>query len=229
MNIKISFLISALIHAGVIFAFTGFLKPKEVKTQMLVLQIEGVVSTKQVEQKVAGEQQPPPPPPPKPKPKATPKPTPPKNERPSDIKKPEPKPHQEEVAKQEEQENQPQNAKSDDTNQKAQSIDKKFEEQNILAQYVAKMKKRISSNIVYPLEAKRKDYVGLPKVKFTIFEDGSISPVTITVSGGHAILDEAAKDAIIKSAPFEKPPRVLHDVVIDIYFKRDDKKNQFRQ
>jgi protein TonB len=96
-----------------------------------------------------------------------------------------------------------------------------MDETKELNKYLAALKKRMSSYIVYPREAKKNGYVGVPKVGFAILKDGTAENIHIVVSSGHEILDQSAMEAVRKSFPFDKPPRALREVSIDIYFKKE--------
>jgi protein TonB len=212
MNIFASFALSLALHAGLVGCLFMFYTHKDVKkTERLIVQIEGEISKSQLEEKKA--QEPPkPPPPPKPKPKPKPQP-----------KQPEPVTEPEKI---EEEPIQPQQIQEpdiaeNDINQTAQRMDEKVDETKEIAKYLATLKKRLSSNIKYPLEAKKKGYVGVPVVGFSIFEDGSADDIYIVKSSGYEMLDKSALNAVKESLPFNKPPRVLYDVSIDIFFKKE--------
>jgi protein TonB len=83
------------------------------------------------------------------------------------------------------------------------------------------MKKRLSSNIRYPLEAKKRGYVGMPAVGFSILEDGSVEDAHIVKSSGYELLDKSALEAVLNSSPLEKPPRILRNISVDIFFKKE--------
>jgi protein TonB len=207
-NIAVSFLFSLALHAIIAGCIITLYTHKERKSpEHLVVQIEGEISKNQLEEKRMQE----PPPPPKPKPQ--PKPLPPLSETKSEKQA-------EEVINEEVKNTEPDIAKND-IDQTAQRIDEKEDEANEIRKYLTALKKRLSSNIKYPLEAKKKGYVGIPVVGFSILEDGSAQEIHIVKSSGYAILDESALEAVRKSSPFDKPPRPLHDVSVDIFFKKE--------
>jgi protein TonB len=81
------------------------------------------------------------------------------------------------------------------------------------------IQRRIKEKLVYPFQAKRAGIQGLTEVVFTIHPDGSVSNVSVKVSSGQAILDQAAVDAIHTSAPFYPPPQVQVKIVYPVAFK----------
>ncbi|MDR0580287.1 MAG: energy transducer TonB [Campylobacteraceae bacterium] len=203
-NIFTSFVLSLMLHAGFASCLIGFYNHKEIKkTEHLIVQIEGEISKNQLEEKRA--QETPPPPPPKTKPKPQPK----QQESIGEPKKIE-----------EEQPQEPDTA-NNDINQTAQRIDEKIDDTKEITKYLAVMKKRLSSNIKYPLKAKRKGYVGVPVIGFSILEDGSAADIHIVKSSGYELLDKSAFEAVKNSSPFEKPPRPLLDISVDIFFRKE--------
>jgi len=90
------------------------------------------------------------------------------------------------------------------------------------AEYVRRnysyIRRRIGDKLVYPPHARRAGIQGITELGFTIHEDGSISGVTVRVSSGNAILDEAAVAAVFAAAPFPKPHSPAR-IAIPISFK----------
>jgi TonB family protein len=212
-SIFISFILSFVLHGVFAGCLIAFYSQKETKSvEYLIVQIEGVIGKSQLEEKKAIDEPKPMPPPPKPKPKPK-----------------EPQPVSEAVQEERVEEQiseEPQNVEQideakNDINQEAQRIDEEIRKQKELNRYLAALKKKISLNIGYPREAKKNGYIGVPKVGFSILEDGSVRDVQIIVSSGYEILDQSAIEAVRKSFPFDKPPRVLRNVLVDIYFKKE--------
>jgi len=58
----------------------------------------------------------------------------------------------------------------------------------------------VMKNVVYPERARRMGWEGKVIVQFTVHEDGSIHDARIAQSSGTLVLDEAAKEALIKSS-----------------------------
>jgi protein TonB len=211
-NIFISSIISLFLH----LAFFGFLagfyshESENIKnTRKLIVQIDGIVADKQLEEKTASMPIPKQTPPPKPKPKP-----PLSEEKIKDTPKQETPPQIEEKP-------QVTQTPSSDITQQAQTIKDDKNEAEEINRYLSLLRKKLSGFIVYPKDAKDMGYIGVPTVNLTILEDGSVESVTIIKSSGYAILDKSAVEAVINSSPFEKPPRVLRDVAIEIYFKKE--------
>jgi len=58
----------------------------------------------------------------------------------------------------------------------------------------------IMKNVIYPDRARRNGWEGRVIVSFTVYEDGSIRDARIVRSSGTLVLDDAAKEALKKSA-----------------------------
>jgi protein TonB len=76
----------------------------------------------------------------------------------------------------------------------------------------------VRRNLVYPQKAREEDLEGQVLVSFLIEQDGTVKDVKVTKSSGHGILDEAARSAIYRAAPFPKPPMPAK-IVIPFNFK----------
>ena len=103
--------------------------------------------------------------------------------------------------------------------QKQQRLNVQERNTDELRRYLAKIKKKLQSNLVYPQEAKNKVYEGSPVVRFTIMESGAIMPGSLSVirSSGYAILDANALKTVRDSEPFERPSRTI-EVAIAVAF-----------
>jgi protein TonB len=66
--------------------------------------------------------------------------------------------------------------------------------------------RRIRDKMVYPPPARRAGIQGVVEIAFTIYLDGKVGEVKITVSSGQESLDKAAIAAIHAAAPFPRPP-----------------------
>ncbi|MCX5798347.1 MAG: energy transducer TonB [Proteobacteria bacterium] len=73
-------------------------------------------------------------------------------------------------------------------------------------------------NIHYPDRARRMGWEGRVMLSFTLFENGSVHDIKIVNSSGFKILDESAKEVIIKTAFPRKVPYKLV-VVLPIEYK----------
>jgi protein TonB len=107
---------------------------------------------------------------------------------------------------------------NDSEQQKQQTLnqDKRLDE---LKKYLAKLKKKVQGNLVYPEEAKQSGFEGTPIVKFTLTESGGIRPGSLVIarSSGYAVLDLNAMKAAQESAPFDRPDREM-EVAIGVGF-----------
>ena len=82
---------------------------------------------------------------------------------------------------------------------------------------LATVRAGIARTLAYPAEARRKGWGGRTVVAFTLLADGSIADLVVRQGSGHAVLDEAALDAIRRAAPFA-PPGVDVLVVVPVAF-----------
>ncbi len=108
---------------------------------------------------------------------------------------------------------------SADVDQRQQSIGYGGEGADVITQYLARVAKRVQTNLVYPEETRKHGVEGVPTVSFTITESGAIREGSLRVrkSCGQASLDSNALKSVLASAPFEKPPKELK-VSIDVRF-----------
>jgi protein TonB len=77
---------------------------------------------------------------------------------------------------------------------------------------------RIRRNLEYPSQARRMGLTGVSKYSFIIKLDGEIEDLKLEESSGRQILDEAARRAILRAAPFPAPP-VPARIIIPISFR----------
>jgi protein TonB len=82
---------------------------------------------------------------------------------------------------------------------------------------------RIYSFKRYPESARANHIEGRVKVQFVLSADGTLTDIKILKSSRHKRLDEAAIDAIQRSAPFPRPPSFIFKTPvtlrIDILFE----------
>ena len=83
-------------------------------------------------------------------------------------------------------------------------------EQNIEAEYLAKIKSLIEQNKDYPKTAKRLNQSGKVFVKFVITKDGEIKNCTIEKSSQFESLDNASIEILEKIANFDAIPKELN-------------------
>lgn len=92
--------------------------------------------------------------------------------------------------------------------------------QTLMQAYVRELSRMLQRSLVYPREARREGYVGSTTVRFSITEDGTILPGSLSIqrSSGYAILDEQALKTARSNAPFPAPPKSM-TVSITIAFR----------
>jgi protein TonB len=185
-------------------------------SEMLVVELQGMVSDVQTEEKVAQQ------PPDQPQQQTQPVPPPPQEA-------PPPEPQEDDGAKPPEPQPQvsppqppiPPQARlvqDPDEQQKAQILKAERNlEADRLRKYIKRLSKKVQANLVYPDEGRK----GNATVSFTLTPDGQIKPGTlaITVSSGQPKLDASALQTIRACAPFHAPPEELN-VAIVVDFKR---------
>jgi protein TonB len=101
-------------------------------------------------------------------------------------------------------------------------LDKEALEQAIKDQYRKTLKQTVERNLRYPLAARLAGETGKPSVRFSLATDGSIHSIVIGRSSGHPGLDDAALDAVRRSAPF--PPSPFggeREIVISLNFEKE--------
>lgn len=226
-SLRNSLIISLIVHIVSVGAWIGYknyhpYKPQE--KERLVVEINGILSNKQMEEREALQEAPTSPPqiaeqvPEKEEPKK-PK-TPPlekkkvlaKSEEATHKMEPEP---QKEVAKPVAPSVTPQNIEA----QKQQTVSNTQNDSALMQRYARAFKKKLHEHVVFPTEAKGKGYMGVPRVGFTINEDGSVPKESISIikSSGYDVLDQKAIVAVLESTPFDKPPKAFN-AEVDIDF-----------
>jgi protein TonB len=71
-----------------------------------------------------------------------------------------------------------------------------------VSNYPGKIASKLRRSLRYPREAKRKRIRGEVVVSFSVSANGGVSRVRIARSSGHSILDDAAREAVRRAAPF---------------------------
>ncbi|MCA6218524.1 TonB family protein [Ideonella sp. B7] len=91
-----------------------------------------------------------------------------------------------------------------------------------IQQYLRALRQAIQSRLVYPPEARAAGVVGAPVIRFAITASGEIQPGSLALqeSSGHPVLDERALAAALASAPLARPPKPMK-VAIAVSFTRD--------
>ncbi|MFG1318068.1 TonB family protein [Xanthobacter autotrophicus] len=103
----------------------------------------------------------------------------------------------------------------------AQTVAPEVDEAQILRAYVRSLTKKLKDNIVYPPDAQRSiRRKGTAYVSFAVEADGSLRPGTLRIerSSGTPAYDVAALRTVEKNAPFDAPPRPMRVGVPVDYF-----------
>ena len=205
-----SIAISLVVHLCIIAAF--YHQPSQIqKREALVIEVNGVMSKKQVEEKKRSIPSPPKQQTSKPTPKVTQKRIESVEPTQQALEKPLPKvvtPPPPVV----------QETKVSNEEQKQQTITK-IDETALMQQYSRVLSRKLHQNISYPLEARAKGYTGIPTVRFKINADGSADSISIEKSSGVELLDKKAIEAVMQSSPFPKPPHPFK-ISIEVDFSR---------
>ncbi|MDR0816837.1 MAG: TonB family protein [Desulfovibrio sp.] len=212
-------LLSFLLHTSLLLTLAGGnvlfpLKPPQ--EEVLVMDLFGMISNRQVEERHIGAEEAPgqepeaeqahaPEPMPKPAPGQEPKKVPvqknvpPVQERPKPILQPRLPGSQEEQIRQ--------------------TVSKKELEASLMRQYLASLSKAVRGRLRYPVEARAKGYTGVVAVSFVITVDGQMLPGSeaVRIGSGSPVLDNAALKAVRDSEDLLKPPRQM-EVVVSINF-----------
>jgi periplasmic protein TonB len=106
--------------------------------------------------------------------------------------------------------------------QRAQSLAHHDQDTDRTRLYVARLAKRIRANLVYPEEMRKSGVEGISTIAFIITESGTVKANSLRVqkSSGYAALDSNALKSAQISAPFERPHKEL-TVTIAVAFTID--------
>lgn len=214
---------SLAVHSALALPFVVHqLAPPPDDLPTLVIELQGVVSEQQAEERVARQtpdqpqQQPQPAPPP---PQEEPPPPEPQDEgaaKPPEVQpqvSPPPQPVSPKARK----------MQDPDEQQKAQILKMERDiEADRLRDYVKRLTKKIQTNLVYPDEGRKAGLHGNATVSFTLAQDGQIKPGTlaIAVSSGQPKLDASALATARTCAPFDPPPREMAVTLVVGYGKK---------
>ena len=103
----------------------------------------------------------------------------------------------------------------------AQTVAPEVDEAQILRAYVRDLTKKMRDPLVYPPEAQRTiRKKGTTYVSFTVEADGQVRPgsLKVQISSGNPAYDAAALRTVEKNAPFDAPPRPMRVGVPVDYF-----------
>jgi protein TonB len=203
---------SLALHSALALPFVvNALAPPPNDLPTLVIELQGVVSDAQAEERVAQQTPDQPPPPqqqqPTPPPKQAP---PPEPDEDAAARSPEPQPQI--VPLQQQVPPQARQVRDPDEQQKAQVIKTERDpDADYLREYVKRLTKKVQANLVYPDEGRKAGLQGNATVSFRLAADGQIRPGTlaVTTSSGQPKLDASALATVRACAPFEPPPREI--------------------
>jgi protein TonB len=71
--------------------------------------------------------------------------------------------------------------------------------------YLARFRERIQETVVYPLSARRRGLAGRVEVELLLEPTGRVRDLSVVSSSSHAVLDEAAVEAVRSLAPQPLP------------------------
>jgi len=105
--------------------------------------------------------------------------------------------------------------------QQAQTIAEQQDEAERLRAYIKALTKKVQENLVYPDAGRRRGLKGTASVAFRLMVDGSVDPgsLKIATSSGQPQLDTSALKTVAASAPFDPPPRALTVTIAVVYGK----------
>lgn len=90
-----------------------------------------------------------------------------------------------------------------------------------LKAHFAYIRDLIAGNARYPGLARRMGWSGQVFIEFVILKDGSVDKIRIVKSSGVPLLDSDARDSVLRSALFPKPP-VSAKLVIPVEYKLEN-------
>jgi protein TonB len=86
------------------------------------------------------------------------------------------------------------------------AINRGEEKQAYLDRNFDYIRRKIQEYLRYPAVAVRMGWQGMVTLRFILQKDGNVEGISVTQSSGFNILDENAKKAVKKAAPFSPPP-----------------------
>jgi protein TonB len=210
---------SLALHSAVALPFVvNNLTPPPDDSEVLVVELEGVISDTQLEEKVAQA------PPDQPQPQ----PTPPQDEPPPEPQEDEgskaPEPQPQISALQPPAPPQVRQVQDPDEQQKAQILKAERDlEADRLRKYIKRLTKKVQAHLVYPDEGRGAGLHGNARVAFTLAPSGQIKPGTLAIaeSSGQSKLDASALATVRASAPFEPPPNEMNVAFVVGYGKKN--------
>jgi|YNPNPStandDraft_1061719.scaffolds.fasta_scaffold07918_5 protein TonB len=80
---------------------------------------------------------------------------------------------------------------------------------SLLAAFTSEIRRRIEENRSYPVWARKNNVQGVAVVRFTLTPNGRIRDIDLARSSGSPLLDEAAKEAVLRGEPYPSFPSWL--------------------
>ncbi len=80
------------------------------------------------------------------------------------------------------------------------------------------IRSKIQKHLRYPATAVRMGWQGSVTLRFILQKDGNVKGISVTQSSGFALLDENAKKAVEKAAPFSPPPFLL-EIILPVDYR----------
>ena len=90
-----------------------------------------------------------------------------------------------------------------------------------MKKHFAYIRDQVAANLRYPGLARRMGWSGKLTIEFIVQKDGTADTIRVVSSSGVSLLDRDARDTVIRSAPFPKPP-VSAKLVIPVEYHLED-------
>ena len=90
-----------------------------------------------------------------------------------------------------------------------------------MRKHFAYIRDQVAANLRYPGLARRMGWSGKLTIEFIVQKDGTADTIRVVSSSGVSLLDRDARDTVIRSAPFPKPP-VSAKLVIPVEYHLED-------
>ncbi len=84
--------------------------------------------------------------------------------------------------------------------------------------YVSSIIEHFNKSLIYPQIAKSRNWQGEVLLSIKVGKNGGLRLVRVDKTSGHALLDQAAVDAVRKATPLPAPHAVYTDFVVPIVF-----------
>ena len=223
--------VSLLLHAGIILPFVliSFHRPAPHKCSMLQIELFGVISDRQIEEKRRRQTTPR-----RPQTRQASKPLqPPDTYKTSSTENPVRAEKTEDKPKPAEHNIQPTTASpaslpavagtagTERIQQRQQTINSGTEQEaDKIRKYAVRLVKQVRSNLAYPQEMRKSGIEAVSRIAFIVTKSGDIKKDSLKVikSSGYSAMDSSALKSALASEPFEKPPKEDFKVSFDVSF-----------